>query len=41
MDDDDGILIPLEQAAEQKEIAAAVEDWKRKKSETFKGTVIN
>lgn len=32
MDEDDGVLLPLEQAEEQRAIAAAVEEWKKSKS---------
>jgi len=31
MDDDDGILIPLEQAEEQKAVARALEEWRKNK----------
>jgi len=31
MDDDDGILIPLEQAEEQKAVARAMEEWRKNK----------
>ncbi|XP_017777343.1 PREDICTED: pre-mRNA-splicing factor ISY1 homolog [Nicrophorus vespilloides] len=33
MDDDDGILVPLETASEKKAIQAAIEGWKSKKEE--------